>query len=531
MNQAAQEEPTRRSRGLLLGGFVALLLAGVVALAQTLSVSAEQHCLECCANHAANSSEELPVKALSDSPLTGSLLPNGGFEDGVYCPALSPEHWAPDSWASGATFSWESIQSFQGSKSIRISLATPNDARWIQTAPVLPNTEYRLSGWIKTEGVAQAEPVDAGANLCVYGTWTRTAALTGTNDWTYVSLTFNTGSSTEVTIAARLGYWSGITTGTAWFDQVRLELVQQAPRPDAVFLPLISSSEARSLPSMGPSWRILVLVYESTDFIFTDGQGQQHHFVAAMTPTDKDKVEYASTRFVSSDIPALDTCNMVASLSIRYPPHALSDLSLMADGNYAPSPSDAAPDRDPAFDSVITVWDGTGTDLTTGESMSIYGCAWSWPMGTGQTYVAIPADAVRYNNRNIFKHEWGHSILFYYDAAGTAPKPPVDNHINDTDNRYVNCTTEQSYVLQDETDDNPIPNSIYHNESGFTHDYYSGLTARAEQPSRCLGITASAWASGGPVSGPLSGTLDVEDRWRGPSDDVLTTPVPACWDG
>ena len=58
------------------------------------------------------------------------------------------------------------------------------------------------------------------------------------------------------------------------------------------------------------------------------------------------------------------------------------------------------------------------------------------------------------------------------------------------------------YVWLDETDANPIPNSIYNNESGFTHDYYSGTTALATDPMHCLGITPSAWATGGPVSMP-----------------------------
>ena len=146
-------------------------------------------------------------------------------------------------------------------------------------------------------------------------------------------------------------------------------------------------------------------------------------------------------------------------------------------------------------------------------------------MGTGQTYDAIFVDFVKFG-RNVFKHEWGHSILFYYDSAGTAPRPPVDNHINDTTTRYVNCQIGQPYILQDQTDDNPIPNSIYNNESGFTHDYYSGMTATADQPSRCLGITKDAWATGGPVTRPLSSTSDTYNRWLSPSDDVITTVVP-----
>jgi hypothetical protein len=91
---------------------------------------------------------------------------------------------------------------------------------------------------------------------------------------------------------------------------------------------------------------------------------------------------------------------------------------------------------------------------------------------------------------------------------------------------YVNCFTGDPYILVDETDLNPIPNSIYNNYSGFTHDYYSGQTATADEPTRCLGINANAWASGGPVSGPLTNESEVYRFWSSPSDDVISIAVP-----
>src|SRR5262245_40972670 len=55
------------------------------------------------------------------------------------------------------------------------------------------------------------------------------------------------------------------------------------------------------------------------------------------------------------------------------------------------------------------------------------------------------------------KHEWGHAILSYYEATGTAPLPSVDNH---QPAAYVNCRTGEGYLLVDETQDEPIRNSI-----------------------------------------------------------------------
>ena len=39
---------------------------------------------------------------------------------------------------------------------------------------------------------------------------------------------FNTGAESQVTVAARLGFYSGTTTGIAWFDDLRLEKLSSA---------------------------------------------------------------------------------------------------------------------------------------------------------------------------------------------------------------------------------------------------------------------------------------------------------------
>ena len=38
----------------------------------------------------------------------------------------------------------------------RIELATANDARWVQSVAVIPNTRYRFCGWVKTLAVADS---------------------------------------------------------------------------------------------------------------------------------------------------------------------------------------------------------------------------------------------------------------------------------------------------------------------------------------------------------------------------------------
>jgi murein DD-endopeptidase MepM/ murein hydrolase activator NlpD len=152
-----------------------------------------------------------------------NLLMDGGFEEG----STSPNWWTKDAWTlSYSTFTWDDSQKHSGNKSVKISNNTANDARWIQTVSVQPNSDYRLSGWIKTENVSHTlESVDAGANLSVLGEYEYSTPLFGTNDWTYTTLEFNTGQRTQVSIVARVGMYSGTNTGTAWFDDLKLELL------------------------------------------------------------------------------------------------------------------------------------------------------------------------------------------------------------------------------------------------------------------------------------------------------------------
>jgi hypothetical protein len=419
--------------------------------------------------------ESEPNTAPGSCPL--NLLNNPGFELPVETPNAAPLNWTTNQWSAFSTFSRDYDVSRSGSSSIRIVTSTMNDASFSQYVNVAPNTAYLLTGWIKTENVAQG----AGASLCLAGSWTHTEGIFGTRDWTFVRLWFNSGSDTRINIGARLGYWSSLSTGTAWFDDLRLTPLR--------------------LDDPHPRWKILVLIYDKTDAVLTDVNGVRHHMVGAMTPAEISRATVQATQFVQSDIPALDSGNMIPELTIRYPDHPLTQLDRIADVSWWPSPANTAPERDPAFDSVIVIWDPRVVDQDTGTRYWIGGYAGLTPgMGTGQTYFAMIIEATGYGHRNVFKHEWGHSILFYFDAAGTAPKPTVTNHIGSTP--YVHWPTGDPYVGIDETDANPIPNSIYNYESGFTHDYYSGTTATPDQPTRRLGITPEAWMLGGPVTKP-----------------------------
>lgn len=258
----------------------------------------------------------------------------------------------------------------------------------------------------------------------------------------------------------------------------------------------LSAADAAGRPAA--QWNVLVLLYERTEFDYTDATGTQRHFVSTIDKKTRHAAERVLRDFVRRDIPELTSGAMLPKLTLRRPKHPLTGLEAIGSG-YWPTPAATAGDRGDRFDAVIVVWNPLGNDAATGTPLDVTFMAGLTPnMGTGQTYAAVILQAVTgWGNHNALKHEFGHSILSYFDAVGTSPQPTVQNHTEpDT---YVHCGTGTAYVWQDETDEVEIPNSIYNNGSGFTHDYYSGTTALATDPTRCLGIPPATWASASPT--------------------------------
>src|SRR5690606_20503100 len=93
-----------------------------------------------------------------------NMVQNPGFEDG----ANNPDAWSKYALEAGANFKWDDTVAHTGGRSVKIAPDSVNDARWFQTVGVMENTDYVLSGWIKTRNVAASiQSVNAGANLSV----------------------------------------------------------------------------------------------------------------------------------------------------------------------------------------------------------------------------------------------------------------------------------------------------------------------------------------------------------------------------
>ncbi len=132
-----------------------------------------------------------------------------------------PSGWKEVTYSGEAEFAVSS-QSRTGSQSLQITSTQGADAGWYTEIEVDPHSTYRLSGWIRTEGV-QNSGRGKGALLNVHNLQQfKTEAVVGDSDWAEVDVTIETGGATKVGINCLFGGW-GQSTGTAWFDDIRLE--------------------------------------------------------------------------------------------------------------------------------------------------------------------------------------------------------------------------------------------------------------------------------------------------------------------
>lgn len=99
-----------------------------------------------------------------------------------------------------------------------------NDAMIYKTIQVTPNTAYKVSCMVKTEDVTNLNNIyTGGAQISINNTTKSSKALTGTNDWTQLTLMFNSNSSTSIEIGFRLGGYEEYGKGTAWFSDFKIE--------------------------------------------------------------------------------------------------------------------------------------------------------------------------------------------------------------------------------------------------------------------------------------------------------------------
>ncbi len=147
-----------------------------------------------------------------------NLLKDGSFERTGQSP------WTAGSWRNNhsAARAIAFATARDGKRVALLSADLPDDAHFRQTITVKPKTKYVFAGWARSADVVIGEKGGtSGASLSVLGGFERSrGTLTGTTDWTYLSVVFDTGDRTSVDVACRLGHHSSTASGKAWFDDL-----------------------------------------------------------------------------------------------------------------------------------------------------------------------------------------------------------------------------------------------------------------------------------------------------------------------
>ena len=156
-----------------------------------------------------------------------NLLKNGDFmhldEDGL------PAEWYTDAYIQEAGYSVFNTEEGDPDHPAAVSIQNvgENDARYAQTVEVEPDTLYRISGYIKAEDVEGGH----GANFSVEGIYAFSEPVFDTDgEWTYIEYYGETGPEQRaVTVFARLGGYSGVCTGKAWFADLSMTEADEVP--------------------------------------------------------------------------------------------------------------------------------------------------------------------------------------------------------------------------------------------------------------------------------------------------------------
>jgi hypothetical protein len=179
--------------------------------------------------HDRNYEEGLPVKdalylthdfIATFQPDNPTHVANGDFEN------VNGNHFSGWSWQDneGVTTFADHDVVHSGKTSLRMEGFTKNDGnhdRVSQTIKLQPYRQYKISFWIKTQGLAPAEPeikvltADGSAAISY-----QTFQVDATQDWKHYDLSFNSLENTSAILYA--GTWNG-KDGKMWWDDLSVD--------------------------------------------------------------------------------------------------------------------------------------------------------------------------------------------------------------------------------------------------------------------------------------------------------------------
>lgn len=150
---------------------------------------------------------------------------------------VSQTEWTPRVSGGAAELAADPVTRHVSSSSLRISALHAREAAWASALPAAVESQraYRLSAWIRTDGLREAEAqvlvewLDASGNVVSSAA---TESAIGTYDWLpYRALLTSPPNARSARLVCRLRSTfhdpssPSYASGTAWFDGVALERV------------------------------------------------------------------------------------------------------------------------------------------------------------------------------------------------------------------------------------------------------------------------------------------------------------------
>ncbi|MBN2698427.1 MAG: hypothetical protein JXR52_06340 [Bacteroidales bacterium] len=146
------------------------------------------------------------------------IIPNGSAEKVV---SSTVENWTPAEGRNTALHFYSS-EAHDGNKSLHIYSSQPAYGVWRTRVAVKPWSVYKFTGWMKTEGLVNQE--GEGAGFYLVNLSESFNGMSGTNDWTEVTMEFETGCNDSFVLECLFNR-GGRSSGRVWFDNMKLEPV------------------------------------------------------------------------------------------------------------------------------------------------------------------------------------------------------------------------------------------------------------------------------------------------------------------
>ena len=169
----------------------------------------------------------------------GTVIPNPSAEEGT---GSAVTGWNGET-RGGGMIAFYDYEAHHGKKSLMLQSNRPAGGRWMTRVELRPWSEYKFTGWVKTEGVQSRGGKGAGFRFDAFVA--EYSGLTGTNDWTKIEFVFSTGNDDSSVLSCLLGL-DGPASGRAWFDDMTLELVSSDKFRTAVTIDVADVKEPMS---------------------------------------------------------------------------------------------------------------------------------------------------------------------------------------------------------------------------------------------------------------------------------------------